>query len=285
MKKLLSFAGGLALAVAFGLAGAANAGRPEGVGGGPRGGGPTQSVSQFSSPFVNCANGSVPCDPIGEVRESVGRINNLGDWKVMTSGLGAGPYDICLDAESAPALSLPLPHHLGILAVGAVGALDAEGNIGANGKGDWRGLSFQIYKYNSGSCDGALVQESGITLTENATWFSEFSSPFVNVDGEVTDSTGQIRNDGFWYVLTGDLGRQIKKYAVCVDAVVPVYTPFLLADRDSEKKGTFFASGNMVERYGLVGDWVGLSLQIDVQEGSACTVYHLFEQESGITIR
>ncbi len=112
-----------------------------------------------------------------------------------------------------------------------------------------------------------------------------------NVDGEVTDSTGQIRNDGFWYVLTGDLGRQIKKYAVCVDAVVAPYgvvTPFLLADRDSEKKGTFFASGNIVERYsldGVVGDWVGLSLRIDLQEGSACTDDTRRIQESGITIR
>ncbi len=83
MKKLLSFAGVLALAVAFGLAGAANAARPDGVGRGPGGGGPTQSVSQFSSPFVNCANGYVPCNPSdGEVRDSVGRINNFGDWKV-----------------------------------------------------------------------------------------------------------------------------------------------------------------------------------------------------------
>ncbi|MCH8138461.1 MAG: hypothetical protein IH926_05850 [Proteobacteria bacterium] len=52
MKKLLTFAGVIALAVAFGLAGAASAGRPEGVGGGPPGGGESESVSYFSSPLI-----------------------------------------------------------------------------------------------------------------------------------------------------------------------------------------------------------------------------------------
>ncbi len=163
------------------------------------------------------------------------------------------------------------------------------------------GLSFRI-SVSGGDCTGEdFLQESGLTLKDDGDWASKFSSPFVDLDCnsdrlmgdcEVADSKGLINNSGDWAVLTYDLDRRTK-YAVCVDAVsAPTLAyplPFLLADRDSEKKGTFFASGNMVERYGLdvVGNWVGLSLQIHVQGGSACAVDDdtLPKQESGITIR
>ena len=121
MKKLLAFASVIALAVAFGLAGAANAGRPEGAGGGPPGGGSTSTVSQFSSRLVDVSCAAIT-DPEPErnceVPGSTGEINSQGFWKVTTSvPSGSGPYyAICLDAVEAPedpdGDPLVLPHPL-----------------------------------------------------------------------------------------------------------------------------------------------------------------------------
>ena len=121
MKKLLPFAGVIALAIAFGLAGAASAKRPEGAGGGPPGGGSTSTVSQFSSRLVDvscAANSESEPKRNCEVPDSTGEINSQGFWKVTTRvPAGSGPaYAICLDAVEAPedpdGDPLVLPHPL-----------------------------------------------------------------------------------------------------------------------------------------------------------------------------
>ena len=93
-------------------------------------------------------------------------------------------------------------------------------------------------------------------------------------------------------MLTGGLIRGTK-YKVCLNAVeaakdpdtgMPlVDLPFRLASRSAQKKGTFFASGNMVERYEFQGHWVGLSLEI-YEEGGTDTCDGVFVQETGINI-
>ena len=278
----------------------------------PPGGGSTSTVSQFSSRLVDVSCAAIT-DPEPErnceVPGSTGEINSQGFWKVTTSvPSGSGPYyAICLDAVEAPEdpdgdpLVLPHPLEIKTLSLGDL-ALDADGTINADGEGEWRGLSFQIW--DGSACSGNLLRESGLSLRselEVGEEASTFTSPFVALNcgtnscmspGEVADSYGLINNNGDWVVLTGGLIRGTK-YKVCLNAVeaakdpdtgMPlVDLPFRLASRSAQKKGTFFASGNMVERYEFQGHWVGLSLEI-YEEGGTDTCDGVFVQETGINI-
>jgi len=275
MKKLLTFASVIALAVAFGLAGAASAKRPEGAGGGPPGGGSTSTVSQFSSRLVDVSCAVTDNLVINKMNceKGTGEINGQGTWQVITSDLTpGGTYAICLVAVSAPVAT---PYFLAPLPAD----FEDSGTIVAN-NGDWVGLSFQIIE--GSDCMGVVLQESGVSLLselgdEEA---STFTSPFVDVecvdmslgDCEVTDSYVLINNTGDWLVLAYDLVRG-SEYDICVDAVIapegldpdtggPLELPFRLATRSAQRRGTFLASGNMVDRYVFDGHWVGLSFQI-----------------------
>ncbi len=301
MKKLLTFAGVLALAIAFAVDGTAapggNTGPPGGRG--PGGGGPTSTVSQFSSRLVDvsCA---VTTELNCEVAGSTGEIDGQGIWNVKTSDLlTSGTYAICLEAVSAPEFT-PLPFFLALL---DTTDFVNSGTIGAN-IGDWVGPSFQIIE--GSDCSGVVLQESGLSLRSkllDGEEASMFTSPFVDLtcgsdNCEVTDSYVLITNNGDWVVLTYDLVRGVK-YDICVDAftappVVPL-GPFRLASRSAQRKGTFLtmfpearkgtflASGNMVERYEFNGHWVGLSFQIYVQDVAAPCAGE-FVQEIGINI-
>ncbi len=103
---------------------------------------------------------------------------------------------------------------------------------------------------------------------------------------EVPGSIGKINSLGVWEVQTSGLIRRIE-YKVCLDALSAPFLepmpPFRLATRSAQKKGTFLASGNMVERYFFQGNWVGLSLQIYLHNNNDLCADG-FVQETGITI-
>lgn len=255
MKKLVALAGLFAL----GLAGVAEAAKPEGAGKKPGGGSPTPSVTYVVSPLVEDG---------AEVSGSSGRINSRGNWEVATTiSPGSGTYSVCLGAELAP-VGVPNPLFLGSEGAGDGGALYAVGNIGVINEGAWLGPTFQIYEGGGPDCSGTPIQESGIALAEDGSGLSQFSSPLVDFDcAEASDgdcdveSTALINSTGDWYLATKGLERRTR-YDICLVGLLNgVLKTIGLSDKKSTASGDFYAKGNAVGRGGE-GPWRELGFQI-----------------------
>jgi len=151
MKKLVYAPAIAALVIGLGFAGAAQAHHNKGSHTAERGG----FAGIFEAPMVD--------DDDVQVLGSEGKFDNAGNWKFETSGLIEDiDYQICIDAAA-----LGDPMWLADATADEDGEIKSDYLIAGFSlpAGNYQAPSFQVYTGSPGTCDGTLVQESGLTIS------------------------------------------------------------------------------------------------------------------------